>query len=210
MTKGYIIKTTVFLTVIVLMAGCGGGKEKKEAQAAADAQATAAEQMAKAAEAMQAQSAASANVELVDFKKLKELLPEEIAGNKRSDLEGEKNEAMGVRISMARARYSGEKNRSIRVEISDMAGMAGAAAMAQFGWSSVSIDRETDNGYEKTTTVSGHKAFENYNQKSRNGQLQIVVASRFMVSIEGSDIEAEALQATAKALPLNKLAGMAK
>jgi hypothetical protein len=46
-------------------------------------------------------------------------------------------------------------------------------------------EKETDRGYEKSTTVAGNPGFEKWNDERKDGELNIVVAKRFLVSVEG-------------------------
>jgi hypothetical protein len=189
-------------------------KAAKEMEAAskkiAEGAGAGAQEMAQAAEAMQkAMTAGKQNVQLVDFRELKALLPETLSGLKRVDITGERSGAFGMSVSKAEARYAaGDGGASVRIEITDMGGMPGVAAMAQFGWMAADIDRENDDGYERTTTIAGHKAFEQYSKGGRSGSIQAMVKSRFMVEVRGDEVEVDALHAALKALPLDKLAGL--
>lgn len=210
--------TAVVVVMLALAVVCSGCMRKKrqemkeglrQMQAAAEQMQKAAPAMEQAAKAME-EAANAAPVEPVDFRELKALLPEELPGLKRTEASGEKNGAMGMVISQANAQYSSDEGASIRVKIQDMGGMSGFAAMAQFGWAMQEVDRETETGYEKTVMIGGNKALEKYDRESKSGDIQIMVKSRFMVEIDGSDIEPAALQGTVAKLPLDKLAALAK
>jgi hypothetical protein len=49
--------------------------------------------------------------------------------------------------------------------------------------------RESNDGYEKATTVAGHPAMEKWNTKSSNGEINVLVGKRFMVTLEGRHID---------------------
>jgi hypothetical protein len=49
-------------------------------------------------------------------------------------------------------------------------------------------EKETDDGYEKSTTVSGNPGFEKWDDKRKDGEVNIVVAKRFLVSVEGNQL----------------------
>ena len=90
---------------------------------------------------------AAVGTDAVDFRVLKELLPEEINGMPRTSSDGEKNSAMGFTMSRAEARYETQgTNASIRIEISDAGAMTGMAAMAAFAWASMDVDKESETG----------------------------------------------------------------
>jgi hypothetical protein len=210
--------------VAVLASGCGCGRKTqamKEAEAAAKQMAKAAEafskqaesgqqDMSKAVESMQKAMASQSKVELVDFRELKALLPADLAGLKRGEASGEKSGAMGFSVSKAEATYDNDQGASIDIEMTDMGGLNNFAAMAQFAWAMHEIDRETDRGYEKTSTFSGHKAYEEYDRENKSGKIQIMVKGRIMVEVRGSSVEMDAIKAAAKQIDLKKLEGLAK
>lgn len=94
-------------------------------------------------------------VEPVDFRQLKELLPESVSGMQRAEVSGEKSTALGMTISKAEARYTGEDRRVIDVTISDIGTAGGLASLALYAWANNEIDKDSPTGYEKTTTFRG-------------------------------------------------------
>ena len=202
------------LTVMLLVvAACGKSDEQKAAEAAA-------KQMAEALTAAGATGAAGAAAlgsalaagtasDAVDFRVLKELLPDEINGMPRTSSDGEKNSAMGFTMSRAEARYETQgTNSSIKIQISDVGAMTGAAAMATYAWASVEVDRENQTGYEKTTTIKGYRGYEKFDRQTNYGELSLMVGGRFMVELEGNEVGMDALKAALDKLDLGKLAGM--
>jgi hypothetical protein len=146
---------------------------------------------------------------LVDFRDLKALLPESIGDLKRTSAEGEKSSAMGFGVSKATAKYKGEGEGRLKVELIDTAGVGGIA-IAAFGLAGVEVDKETENGYERTSTIGGRKVFEKYNSKSRRGEIKALVGNRFVVEIDGDDVPMEAIkQALTSKLDLAKLEALA-
>jgi len=145
-------------------------------------------------------------VEVVDFRKLKELLPESIAGMERTESEGQKSGAMGMNISTAEGRYE-EGNRRMQINLADAGGIP-MAMMGLAAWTNADIERETDDEYERTTVLNGFKAFERYNYKNKEGQISIVVAERYIVNIEGDNVEESDLKNALDALDLDGLAGL--
>ncbi len=70
-------------------------------------------------------------------------------------------------------------------------------------------EKETDDGYEKSTTLSGHPGFEKWNDRRKSGELNLVVAKRFLVSLEGEKLnDIKQLQAFAGQVDFAKLAGL--
>jgi len=198
----------IFSVIVVssfLGTSCGGNKEKEEQEDKAEKTAVdAIQQFADKAKDLQGKE----KVEPIDFRKLKELLPEEIDGFKRTEFSGEKNGAVGFTISTAQARYKKGADSSIKIEILDTGGLAGMTTMALAAWTMADIDKETESGYEKTTTLEGYKAFEKYNNNSKSGELNVLVADRYIVNVDGNDVTIEELKEILGDLDLKKLADL--
>lgn len=143
--------------------------------------------------------------ETVDPKLLKELLPADADGLKRKEASSEKSAAMGFGVSTAKASYRDDNGQDIDVNITDVAGM-GVALMGMAAWSMASIDKETETGYEKTTEYKGHKAFEKYNTQSKNGEISVIVANRYIVQVEGRDVDMDKIKSVLDDIDLDKLA----
>lgn len=195
------MKKTFILTMIIsaLLMGCGNKEEKKQEEAQSGV--TALQQLADKAKAMQDREA----VDPIDFRKLKELLPESLSGFKRTEISGEKQGAMGFTVSRAEARYTSDDNATVKLEILDTGGIAGVASMALAAWTMAEIDKETESGYEKTTKYDGHKAFEKYDSQNKNGELNVLVSDRYVVNIHGDNITIDQLKDVLKDFDLNKL-----
>ena len=61
----------------------------------------------------------------------------------------------------------------------------GFAQMLMAPWSMMlasGYSRETSSGYEKATTLSGNPAIEKWDKGSKNGELDVLVGKRFMVT----------------------------
>ncbi|HMP76624.1 MAG TPA: hypothetical protein PKE12_10045 [Kiritimatiellia bacterium] len=150
----------------------------------------------------------AAAVEVVDFRELRAMLPEKIGDYARTKSEGEKNSAMGMTLSQAMGQYAADKA-NMTVKLMDYGG-TGVAAMMATAWTMNQVDRESDSGYERTTEIKGHKALERHDTDARYGELQVLVAGRFMVEIEVRDGKPADLRAAAEALDLDKLSALKK
>jgi len=196
-------KTILFVSVLALSVwSCGGSEEKQAAEAPKNAM-DAIQQMADKAQAMQEKGP----VEPVDFRTLKEMLPTSAAGMERTEATGEKNGAMGFSLSQAEGRYE-NADASMEVGIVDTGGVGGMAMMGMAAWAMSEVDKETATGYEKTTTIDGNKAYEKYDTQGQNGELNVLVGDRFIVSIKGNQVSMDQMKATLGDLDLNKLAKM--
>jgi len=142
----------------------------------------------------------------VDFRELKALLPEAIANLKRTNIEGEKLAAMGTNISTANADYYDEEsNQSIDMIITDMGNIGEFSSIAAYGWYMFDIDTENEDGYEKTTSFKGYKAYETFDNQNQSGELSIMVAKRFMVQINGKQVNMDQIKTAANLIDYSKL-----
>jgi hypothetical protein len=192
-----------------LVAGCGKSQEQKQLEQAADNLKKAAEDASKAAEkAGTATAAQSANdmakamqgmanaltgtdsngkpVEPVAFQTLQAQLPKVSGWEIDGEPEGERMN-MPVPFSQIEANYKKGESR-MNVKIVD----TGFAQMLVMPWSMMlasGYSKESSSGYEKATTVGGNPAIEKWNKNSKNAELDVLVGKRFMVTIEGHDVD---------------------
>ena len=142
-------------------------------------------------------------VEVVDFRELKELLPENLIGMERTSHTGEKSGGFGIKVSTAKAKYE-EDDKEMKIEITDTGGF-GFAKMGLAAFNSVEIDKETDHGYEKTYTEDGIKYYEEFDSRYNSGSLKAFIKERFFVDIEGDGLEMNDFKKAIKKLKLNQL-----
>jgi len=147
-------------------------------------------------------------VEAVSGAALKELLPADLPGMKRASASGERTQTMGVDVSNAEGRYEATDGQGARVMIkfTDLGNMSGQVRMGMASWAMAQYSRETDTGYEKTTTFSGYKAFEKYNTQDKEGTVSVFVADRFIVEIDGNGVTMDTLKQMLGKVDLKKLA----
>lgn len=146
----------------------------------------------------------------VDFRKLKELLPDAIGGVKRSDAEGSKQAIGEMKISQAEASFSEEgKEGSANLTIVDYGAMPGTA-QAMTSWSTLEIDEEGDTNYRKTYKINGYHALENYDKENKSGEIVLLVGDRFVVTLNINDLPGETLKQAAEAMKLKELEALGK
>jgi hypothetical protein len=188
-------------------AACGKSEEQKQAEKAAEELQKAAQAVGKAAseagtaaaaagvgeaaKAMQSMANAMATgtpdgkpVDPVAFQTLQTHLPK-VSGWEMGEPEGERMTSP-VPFSQVEARYTKGDSR-MEVKIVD----TGFAQMLIMPWSMMlasGYSRESSSGYEKATTLGGNPAIEKWNKNSKNGEIDVLVGKRFMVTIEGSDV----------------------
>lgn len=137
---------------------------------------------------------------------LQAMLPASIGGWSRTSVESQSMAAGGMGGSMAEGRYeSGGK--SFELTITDMAAAGAFAAMGAA--MNVQQSRQTDEGYEKTSTVDGRLVTEEWN-RSGDGSYMTTIGDRFMVKADGEAGSIEELKAAVAAVDLGKLEALAK
>ncbi|QJR16167.1 hypothetical protein [Usitatibacter palustris] len=200
------------------LAGCSEPPPPKPADTATRME-QAAKQMGEAARKGDAQKMGDAALQMgnaltdgtktepTDHRKLRTLLPESIAGLQRTSSEGQKTNVMGVASSKALGVYEDGKGARLELEIIDIGTFTGVAAMA-FNWLNVEIDKEGDDGYERTSKIAGRKAYERYSRKQRAGELDVMVAGRFVVTARGTNLDMKTFRAAVDAIDLAKLDAM--
>ncbi len=164
--------------------------------------------LAKALGAMGQIATGGSHIKPVDFRALKELLPEELPGMKREGTSGESNSAMGISASKATAEYSGDGDKHITVEITDMGSLSGLAGLAvKFD---PNLDKETDAGYERTTHVDGQLMHEQYDSSDHSGEVEFIAGNRFAIAVKGSNVSMDELTEILKKVDYQKLSDLAE
>jgi hypothetical protein len=141
--------------------------------------------------------------EPVNFRELQELLPEKLAGYERKSKAGETTGAFGMTISRAEAKYA-DGDCDAKVELIDTGGIA-MGIMGMAAWSSTTIDKEDENGYERTSTLDGYKCFEKFRKNGNSSELSVLVENRFVVSTSGRNCDMDQLKKLVKGMDLGKL-----
>jgi hypothetical protein len=193
---------------LALSVACGKSEEEKAAERAAEETREAAEALKKAAEsaggaataqglqefakamegvagAMGGTTPDGKTVEPVGFQELQAALPQ-MSGWERGAPMGERMTAP-VPFSEAETSYTrGEANVTVKIVDSAFSQML-IAPWAMF--LTAGYERQSGDGYEKSVNLSGNPGFERWNTASKNGELNLVVAKRFLVTVEGDNID---------------------
>ena len=141
----------------------------------------------------------------VDFRTLQGLLPASVNGMPRGAPEGENRQAMGVKASSASAGY-GTPGNLIHIKISDVSGVSGLIDIA--GNLAQTTDSETAAGFERDTTIGGRSVHEKFTHAGKQGELQVIVAKRFEVDVDGSGVDIAALEQALGQVDLGRLESM--
>ncbi len=190
------INTVVVVAAMVSAVACGKSEEEKQAEAAAESARSAAEAMGGAAQGMtdmaKALEGMAASLGGGEGKAVEPLPSDTLAGALPSMPGWEMSKPRGERMtapfpfSQSEASYSrGEA--TIDVTVVD----TGFAQMLIAPWTMMlasGYSRESSEGYEKAVSVGGNPGFEKYDRERRDGELNILVNKRFLVTIEGGDL----------------------
>ncbi len=123
-------------------------------------------------------------VEALPAERLKPFLPESLLDLPRSDFGVERNNAMGLQVSQARATYSDESGgRSVELEIVDTGSARGFLALA--GFSGMEGESESNGVVEKVYRDDGRLVRESWDKNASTGEYMVVLGDRFTVKVQG-------------------------
>jgi hypothetical protein len=143
----------------------------------------------------------SGNVEPIAPAELKAMLPEAIGDFRRTAIEAQGGEAMGIAGSAAKASYAAGDRRA-ELSIADTAGLAGLATMSA---ANVRLDKETHDKVEKVYKEGARTVHEEYRKDGSRAELAVILANGIVVSAEGSNIDIATLKRMVESVELAKL-----
>jgi len=217
-----IVNVTLAVGLSVMMVACGGESRQEAAvkelesgaaqlEQAAKSSENGAEQMAKGLESMAKGFGAMAGgdpnakpVDPVSFRDLMAAFPESFSAWERSKPTGERMSSP-VNFSEAEVRFTkGESQLELKITDSGLNQML-IAPFAMF--LTAGYEKETEKGYEKSVKVGEYPGWEEWNSEGKDGELNAIVNKRFMVHIQGRNIDApKMMHELAAATNLAKLA----
>ena len=177
------------------------GKKMEAAQKSGDKDA-----QAEAMKTMMGAALGSGNVEAVAPDKLEPFLPESLGGMTRSAFSTQRNSAMGMQMTEARATYTAEDGRSWDLQVTDTGTAKGLLGLAD--WAGIEGENETATGYDKTYHEDGRLIHEQWDRSSSRGEYAVVVGERFTVKLEGQAESIDDLKAALADLDLDALEAM--
>ncbi len=192
---------------VLLITGCGGkgdgaAEEKSDLQKLTEA----AENMATAAEEAGKSMTDDRKPEPpVPFKTLLGYLPQQIGGMQQENARGETATMAEWTYSQASADYNGTEGISAKVEVFDYAYIGIMYAPIRM-WLKMKINRESTEGFQRTTEVGGYPAYEEYENSNAHGKLTVLVGDRFIVTVDTYKMSESAPRDVAKSMALGKLA----
>ncbi len=146
--------------------------------------------------------------EVVDFAKLIPILPEPSAGWTADKAEGSTDDIGGTKITSVHRDYKkgeGDTAPTTSISILDSAANPDYVASTTAAWS---MSTSTPEGYTKTLTIEGMPGFETFENEGKHGTLWLMVAKRYVLTIETQNQEAKDLQEWLKRIDVKKLAAV--
>jgi hypothetical protein len=164
------------------------------------------EAQAEAMKTMMGAALGSGNVEALAPDRLKPFLPESLGGLTRATFSTQRNSAMGMQMTEARATYMSDDGRSWDLQITDTGTAKGLLGLA--GWAGIEGENETATGYDKTYHEGGRLIHEQWDRSSSRGEYGVVLGDRFTVKLEGQAESIDDLKAALADLDLDALEAM--
>ena len=187
------------LAIASALVACGGKSEQQKAaeelqksaeamQKSSDSMSKGAEDMARGMEAMAKGLAGNSDVKPVDpvsFRDLQTVMPE-VSGWEKGSPTGER---MTSPFSFSQASVTYKKG-DAEIEQKIMDSGFNQLLFAPFTmFMTTGYEKETADGFERSVNVGGNPGWEKWDKGSKNGELAIVVAKRFLVQVEGHGVE---------------------
>ena len=125
------------------------------------------------------------SVEPVDYRDLRDLLPGRIRGLEKGNYNGERTGTLGIKISKVEQEYeSDDGDESVDISIIDLGSLRNVAAFG-VDWLKVERDRESNDGFERTTQIDDHPALEKCQTSSQyeKCEIHLLVGERFVVDV---------------------------
>jgi hypothetical protein len=213
----------IAVALMMATAACGKSTEEKQAEEAQKQAAEAQKQAAQSTEEAAKQAAKGLEqmakglgmaaggdtdtkpVEPVSFRDMQALFPD-VDGWQKAKPTGEKMSSP-FSFSQAEVEYTKGDSR-IQVKMVD-SGFNQLLLTPYAMFLTAGYEKETADGYEKSTKVNGQPGWEKWNSASKNGELNALVGKRFLVTIDGSGIDDnKVLQDLAGKIDMEKLAAL--
>ncbi|HKP32497.1 MAG TPA: hypothetical protein VJT83_07205 [Chitinophagaceae bacterium] len=199
----------VFLSAALLLAACSGSSKKTEVtEESKDGTTTETTKEESGSSTTTTTSLDESQKRVDELKKIppltndemKALFPQEVMGMKRKSFSV--NSAMGY--ASGEATYELNDSTHYKVTVFDCAGEAGAGFYGMKVLAGMNIEREDDNGYEKTINFKGSKAWESYRKNNNEYTLNLLDNERFWVAFEGENTGLDNLKTFANSFNFKK------
>jgi len=183
--------------ILVVALGCGQSDEQKIEAAMKQIQAdqlAKSKLMASAADSLHGIRSQKSPVgdsgdysQPLSSRELKSLLPDNLADMNRGDVPPGNEDG-------------------ILLTIIDLGNFRTVTTMPEYRWVTEEVSRLTESGYEKSIAYKGHRGIEKYDHATRNGEIQILVAGRFVVQAQGFKMSIDEIKTAFNDVDLERLA----
>jgi hypothetical protein len=148
----------------------------------------------------------SQGAKAVDHNALVALFPT-VTGWTRGEVSGSRDEVMGMSFSRAETEYT-KGSVTVRLEILDTA-LIPMLMMPFTMAASGGMNEKSEEGYKRGTTINGSPGWEEWTNDGKNGDVNVLVANRFIVHGSGSELPGlEPIKEIMAAVPMSRLAAL--
>ena len=190
----------VFVAITLFLGACNNKKPKETTVITSDdgkeKVTINTNQMQNAMQDMEKQKSELEKLTPLSMDQLKALIPETMMGAKRTNFSA--SSAMGA--GSAQGEYELNDSTRVSLNIYDCAGSAGAGIYSMQYMSMFNFQQESDDEYTRTIDFNGGKAFEHCEKASNDCTISYFSGGRFLVTLEGDHVGADALKQVAKGL----------
>ena len=191
----------LFCAAVCLLTACNNNKKPGITVTSEDGKTTttiAPNDLAETADVFQKKTEELQKLSPYTLDQMKALLPEELAGAKRSKFSA--NSAMGA--AYAEGEYPINDSTQVELKIFDCAGQAGAGIYSMQYLAMMNFQSESDDEYTKTIEFKGGKAVEHLDKRNNRSTFTYVAGERLLVTLEGSNTGVDMLKQAAGSLNL--------
>ena len=203
---------TIILFSFFILIGCGGDK-KDQPQDMNEKESTSSKEEMSSEKNPMAEMMGGDLIENkepvppVSFKVLMNYLPKEVTGLKAEKPRGESVQWEKWTHSTANVDFRSETdNQNVRVNIYDYAYISNLYLPYQMMFK-MKYERESSEGYEKSTELNGMPTFERWNEEGKDNEVTVLVGKRFIVHVETNDMPEGSARKVAEGMDLSGLAG---
>ncbi|MCY3698710.1 MAG: hypothetical protein OXH46_03585 [Gemmatimonadetes bacterium] len=147
----------------------------------------------------------------IHFREFYDLLPERAGGLRRISREGTTGGAFGFHVSKAEAEYEGRSGAEVEVAIADIGALPVIGSQGFVEWLDLSVDQESDRGWERTIDYEGYPAMEGFRRtRGDRGHAEFIwfIEDRFVVALEGRNLTIDELHELRDAIDTDALADL--
>ena len=147
----------------------------------------------------------------ISFREFYGLLPERAGNLRRVSREGATGGALGFHVSVAEAEYEGRNGAEVEVSIADIGAIPLIGSEGFVEWLDLSVDQESDRGWERTIEYEGYPAIEEFRRtRGDRGRAEFTwfIEDRFVVALEGRNLTIDELHELRDAIDTGALADL--